>query len=175
MNTSDRPEVTPETGAFRTVRGVFYRAVDPAFAEHALSGSRSVGRYSPPGFPALYLSASAEGVAAAMVAHRDGRSEQLSVLAFEVEAARIVDLRDHTELVPLGIDPAEAAADWQADAAAGRTPPPWRVRETLQARGAQGLIDPSRRRPGLWHLTLFAWNTPGAARVRPHTGAAPRN
>lgn len=167
MSTSVQPEVTPETGAFCTVRGTFYRAVDPAFADHALSGSRSAGRYSPPGSPALYLSASPEGVAAAMIAHRDGRSAQLSVLAFEVEAARIVDLRDHSELALLGIDPADAAADWQSDAATGRTPPSWKAREALRARGAQGLIDPSRRRPGLWHLTLFAWNAPAAPTVRP--------
>src|SRR5699024_11238122 len=83
------------------------------------------------------------------------------------EATGTVDLRDHAELARLGIDPADAAAKWQADASAGRTPPSWGVRSALEDQGARGLIDPSRRRPGLWHLTLFAWNRPGAPTVRP--------
>lgn len=173
MDESPAPAVRRETGAFRTVRGIFYRAVDPAFAAHALAGSTSAGRYSWPGASALYLSASREGVAAAMIAHREERSPQLSVLAVEVEATGIADLRDHQELARLGVDPAQAAAGWEADAAAGRTPPSWSVRTALEARGAQGLIDPSRRRPGLWHLALFTWNRPGSPTVRPAGGHQP--
>ena len=172
MDEAPAPTVLPEDGALRSVHGIFYRAVDPAFADRALTGSSSVGRYSWPAAPALYLSASREGVAAAMIAHRDERSPQLSVLAVEVEATRIADLRDHAELARLGIDPADAAAEWQAAAAAGRTPPSWRVRSALETQGAHGLIDPSRRRPGLWHLTLFAWNRPGAPTVSLLPGAS---
>jgi hypothetical protein len=32
----------------------------------------------------------------------------------------------------------------------------------LERLGAHGLIDPSRKQPHLWHLTLFDWNNPGA-------------
>jgi hypothetical protein len=32
--------------------------------------------------------------------------------------------------------------------------------------GDAGLIDLSRRRPGLWHVILMRWNEPGAPRVR---------
>ena len=150
----------------RTVSGPFYRAVDPAYRASALAGSRSAGRYSPPEVPTLYLSASRDGVAAAMVAHRDERTPDLEVLRFEVEADRIVDLRDRAALVSLGIDPADASADWQGAVARGEVPPSWRVREALEDRGAHGLIDPSRQRPGLWHLCLFRWNTAGAPAVR---------
>ncbi|WP_368074223.1 hypothetical protein [Curtobacterium sp. SGAir0471] len=38
-------------------------------------------------------------------------------------------------------------------------PTSWLVRDRLVALGADGLIDPSRKRPGLWHLVLFRWNT----------------
>ena len=49
---------------------------------------------------------------------------------------------------------------------AGEEPSSWAVRESLEAAGAHGLIDPSRTAPGLWHLTLFRWNDDGGPRVR---------
>ena len=150
----------------RTVAGTFYRAVDPAHRSSALAGSRSAGRYSPPDVPTLYLSASRDGVAAAMIAHTGARVPELDVLGFEVDADRIVDLRAQDALRSIGIDPADAAADWQETVAAGGSPPSWRLRAALEPLGAHGLIDPSRKRPGLWHLTLFRWNCPGAPSVR---------
>ncbi|MBG6191681.1 RES domain-containing protein [Arthrobacter sp. CAN_A212] len=162
----EEPAVTWDSAVMRTVKGLFYRAVDPAHRGTALTGSRSAGRYSPPDVPTLYLSSSPEGVAAAMIAHTDNRTPGLEVLRFEVEAHQIVDLRDHEALKSVGVSPADAAADWQGAVAAGDTPPSWRVREALQSLGAKGLIDPSRKRPGLWHLTLFNWNTDGAPTVR---------
>lgn len=162
----DEPAVTREGAVMRAVTGVFYRAVDPTYRDTAIAGSRSAGRYSPPDVPTLYLSSSPEGVAAAMIAHVDDRTPDLEVLQFEVKANRIVDLRDHEALDSVGVSPADAAADWQQAVAEGDTPPSWKVRETLQSLGAHGLIDPSRKQPGLWHLTLFNWNTDGAPNVR---------
>ena len=149
----------------RRVGGTFYRAVDPAYEEFALAGSRSAGRYSPPDVPTLYLSASSEGVTAAMIAHSSGRSRDLQVMEFDVDAVGIVDLRTHDALRRIGINPDDTAADWQDALANGAVPSSWRVREVLERRGASGVIDPSRKRPGLWHLTLFRWNREGAPTV----------
>ena len=164
------PIVTADDAVMRTVTGTFFRGVDPAYQDAALAGSRSAGRYSPPDVPTLYLSSSRDGVAAAMIAHSNERTAQLKVLQFDVEARRIIDLRDHNALKSLGIDPADAAADWQNVVAGGGSPPSWKVRETLERLGANGLIDPSRKQPHLWHLTLFRWNSDGAPAVRanPH-------
>lgn len=148
------------------VRGTFYRAIDPRFREDAIAGSRSAGRYSRPGEPTLYLSASIDGVEAAMIAHRDARPASLEILELAVEASAIVDLRDAAALAELGIDLADAVAPWQDTAASGGTPPSWAVRDRLVEAGANGLIDPSRKRPGLWHLVLFRWNEPGAPAAR---------
>ena len=112
------PVVEPSAGPFSTVRGIFYRAVDPEYREFALSGSRTAGRFSPPETPALYLSSSREGVAAAMIAHTDNRARALEVLAFEVVASNVVDLRDHERLAVLGINTDGAPAPWQEDVAA---------------------------------------------------------
>ncbi|SDL55510.1 RES family NAD+ phosphorylase [Arthrobacter sp. ok362] len=160
------PLVTQDNAVVRTVTGTFFRAVDPTYRAAALEGSRSAGRYSPPDVPTLYLSSSRDGVAAAMIAHSNGRTPNLEVLRFDVKADGIVDLRDHEALKSIGIDPADAAADWQQVVAGGGSPSSWKVRETLERSGAHGLIDPSRKQPHLWHLTLFTWNVEGSPSVR---------
>lgn len=148
------------------LHGTFYRAIDPLFRSRAITGSRSAGRYSRPTEPTLYLSSSVDGVEAAMIAHRDVRSAELQTLKIDVEASRIVDLRDVSALATIGIDPADAAAPWQEEAQSGGTPRSWAVRDRLLEVGANGLIDPSRKRPGLWHLVLFRWNECDAPVVR---------
>jgi RES domain-containing protein len=164
----DRREARAERSSttFSLVEGTFYRAVDPAHRALALAGSRSAGRFSPPGVPTLYLSSSREGVAAAMLAHVDARTADLEVLVFDVVASGIADLRDRPAMAELGIDVEAAAAPWQDDVAQGRAPLSWGVRDRLVQLGAHGVIDPSRKRPGLWHLTLFAWNGAAAPSVR---------
>lgn len=101
-----------------------------------------------------------------MIAHKGDRPSSLEILKIEVEATCIVDLRDASAAAAVGIDLADAAAPWQETAASGGTPPSWTVRDRLVEAGAHGLIDPSRKRPGLWHLVLFRWNDAGAPVVR---------
>lgn len=148
------------------VRGTFYRAIDPNFREFAIAGSRSAGRYSRAHEPTLYLSSSVDGVEAAMVAHKDARSAALEIIEIEVEAFGIVDLRDANALEAARIDIAHAVAPWQDIAAAGGTSSSWTVRDRLLDAGANGLIDPSRKSPGLWHLVLFRWNEADAPTVQ---------
>lgn len=144
------------------LRGTFYRAIDPSFREFAIAGSRTAGRYSRANEPTLYLSSSIDGVEAAMIAHQDAQVAAREIVEIDVEASGIVDLRDVGALESAGIDLADATAPWQDLAAAGGTPTSWRVRDRLLAGGANGLIDPSRKLPGFWHMVLFRWNEPGA-------------
>jgi RES domain-containing protein len=69
-------------------------------------------------------------------------------------------------LQAVGIDLEDALAPWQAIVEAGGTPRSWTVRDRLIEVGANGLIDPSRKSPGLWHLVLFRWNVAGAPSAR---------
>lgn len=147
------------------IEDVFYRAVDPQHRDDALTGSRSAGRYSRADQPTLYLSSSREGVQAAMIKHRGDRAAVLEVIEVSVQADRIFDLRDACSREEAGISLDDTAAEWTALAAAGQEPPSWTVRQRLEELGAQGLIDPSRKATGLWHLVLFRWNEPGAAQV----------
>ena len=151
---------------FITVEGIFYRAVDPAHLATSLAGSRAAGRHSSPAQPTLYLSATPEGVNAAMKAHRDARSAQLRTLRVEVFAQKVFDLRDADRRARAGISLEEATAPWQDRVAQGLRPSSWDVRDRLVALGAAGVIDPSRQSAGLWHLVLFAWNAQNAPTAR---------
>lgn len=150
---------------FTRVDGMFYRAVDPQYRAEALSGSRNPGRYSSITQPTLYLSASLDGVDAAMQAHKGHRSTELDIIRVHVVAERIVDLRNPLALTTIGLSLNDAVAPWQDIVAAGGRPRSWAVRDRLEACGAQGLIDPSRKAPGLWHLVLFSWNKDDAPQV----------
>ena len=152
------PRVTPAGAGRCRVEGVFFRGVDPAHADTALAGSRAAGRYSSAVQPTLYLSASRDGVAAAMRAHARNRAVDLAVVEVDVVAADVVDLREPADCAAADVDPADAAAPWQGMVAAGGEPQSWGVRRRLEERGAAGLIDPSRQRQGLWHHVLFRWN-----------------
>ncbi len=163
----DEPVVTGSAGFLRNISGTFFRAVDAAHADVALAGSRRAGRYSAPDQPTLYLSASRDGVAAAMIAHGGEAAPMRAVLGFKVMATDIFDLRDGAAIVTVRGAAGDPFAGWQEPAARGNEPPSWRVRGWIEAQGANGLIDPSRQAPGLWHLVLFRWNVPGAPTVVP--------
>ena len=127
-----------------------------------LDGTVLAGRYNRVGECALYMSSSPEGVAAAMA--RYGPAAR-TIVRLEVAAARLVDLRDATACAALGIDPSRAQEDWVAALDRGEEPASWPVADRARTIGADGLIDGSRRAPAAWHLVLFRWNAPGAARV----------
>ncbi|WP_412148681.1 RES domain-containing protein [Curtobacterium flaccumfaciens] len=101
-----------------------------------------------------------------MIAHNDVRPVAVEVVAIDVEASGIVDLRDVSALKAVGIDLEDALAPWQTIAEGGGTPRSWTVRDRLIEVGADGLIDPSRKSLGLWHLVLFRWNVADAPSAR---------
>lgn len=163
---SSQPEFRPTPGGLGSVAGIFYRAVAPAHVGAALSGSQRAGRYSRPDQRTLYLSASRAGIDAAMRAHTTATDPEKSVLTLWVQADAVFDLRDPDAAERVRTMAGEPFGDWQQDLAEGRAPSSWRARDWIAAQGAQGLIDPSRKAPGLWHLVLFHWNVPGAPQVR---------
>jgi RES domain-containing protein len=161
------PEIVPEgLSGFVRVRGTFYRSVLSDADTGALHGSVAAGRYSRPGQRTLYMSATAEGVVAAMRAHPVPEGMSRTIRAVQVEAHGIFDLRDDQACAEAGIRRQDALAPWQDLVASGGQPPSWAVRARLEEIGAHGLIDPSRKASGLWHLVLFRWNVPGGPVVR---------
>lgn len=155
---SQEPSVRATGGLFSATEGTFCRAVDPEYRLEALAGSRDAGRYSSPQQPTLYLSSSRQGADTAMIAHGDRQTPELEIMELHVDAERLVDLRDPAARDAAGVTLDDALVPWQEIIARGEEPSSWAVRQRLEELGAHGLIDPSRKRPGLWHLVLFRWN-----------------
>lgn len=148
---------------FAAYAGPCWRAVAAGAESVALVGTIRAGRYNRPGEHSLYMSGSPHAVAAAMA--RYGEAPR-TVLRLDVQADRLVDLRDEDACARLEVDTTGTKKDWIAALNAGVEPPSWRASDRARALGARGLIDRSRRLPGEWHLVLFRWNVEGGAVVR---------
>ena len=164
---TDEPLVNPTRRHLCSISGSFFRTVDPRYKDGALSGSRAPGRYSRGNQKTLYLSASRAGTEAAMIAHQNCETRPQCTLRFHVQAENIFDLRDEQALHDVRVAAGDPFVNWQEVVAKGQEPLSWRVRDWVEAQGAMGLIDPSRRAPGLWHLVLFQWRVLGSAIVSP--------
>lgn len=101
-----------------------------------------------------------------MIAHNDVQPEAVAIVAIDLEASGIVDLRDVSAAKAIGIDLEDALAPRQRIAEGGGKPRSWTVRDRLIEVGADGLIHPSRKSLGLWHLVLFRWNVADAPSAR---------
>ncbi|MTH95441.1 RES domain-containing protein [Roseibium sp. RKSG952] len=123
---------------------------------------RPPSRFNRPRQDALYLSPDETSARVAIGQYVTEANQERVLLTFEVRTANLLDLR-HPEAIGLYED---ARQSWIPVLEAGGEPPSWRAADRIRAMGFDGLIDPSRRRPGLWHVTLFRWNRPGAPTVR---------
>lgn len=101
-----------------------------------------------------------------MQAHPSAPGTNRDILSMAVSASRIADLRSDAVFKLIGLCPDDAFGPWQDIVAQGGEARSWAVRDAVERIGAQGLIDPSRTAPGLWHLVLFRWNDGESASVR---------
>lgn len=99
-----------------------------------------------------------------MKAHSE-TNERRCVLRFDVNATDVFDLRVPDALAEVRRNAGEPFGEWQSIAASGGEPSSWRARDWMESCGAKGLIDPSRKEPGLWDLVLFRWNVADAPTV----------
>lgn len=158
-------EIIKSRDPFVRVSGIFYRAVSDSLGVDPMAGSVAAGRYSRPSQRTLYMSSSEEGVTAAMHAHPVRSGENRLTWPLMVDADRIADLRDDAIFQVIRMQREDALRPWQEGLAKGDEPTSWAVRAALESMGAAGLIDPSRKAPGLWHLVLFHWNKPNTPSV----------
>lgn len=139
------------------VCGEFVKLALASEAHVALSRGmtgRPPARFNRLGQDALYLSPDAMSANVAIGQYIRPDDPPRVLLRFNVGRCRLFDLR-HPDAAVIYVD---AARPWQAPLAAGEDPASWRASDLLRAQGFIGLVDPSRRRPGLWHITLFRWN-----------------
>ena len=122
---------------------------------------RPEARYNRRGQNALYLSVDERSARVAMRKYAKDITAPLVLVRFEVEACQLVDLQ-HADMSAYKT---RASQGWQAAIANGYEPASWEVADLLRENQAIGLIDPSRKDPDTWHVTLFRWNEPGAPMV----------
>jgi len=55
--------------------------------------------------------------------------------------------------------------DWRQAFRNGEVAQSWVVADKIRQLNCAGLIDPSRKNPQLWHVTLFRWNDADSPKV----------
>lgn len=146
------------------VSGLFVKIIwaqDPDV--HLLQGiaERPAARFNRKGQDALYLSPDVESARVAIGQDVREGDRPRDLLTVDVGPCALFDLR-HPGAADIY---AAASQPWRHLVATGKAPPSWDAADKLRSAGYVGLIDPSRRRAGLWHITLFQWNTDGAPQV----------
>lgn len=147
------------------VSGIFVKIAFEDTADVSLvrgQVDRPAARFNRRGQDALYLSPD-EGSARVAIGEYVRADDPPRVLVrYEVERCTLVDLRhpDAAEIYAL------ARQSWQDVLARGNDPKSWEAADKIRKAGHVGLIDPSRQKPGLWHITLLRWNEDGSPAIR---------
>ena len=151
----------------RVLSGRYYRMKFLHEAEDILGPARAAeGRSHYGGQRALYLLETERGTAIASKRYVRPGDPPRAIFPLLVTAARVVDLRDAEATKALCIDTTHRAADWQSIRARGLPSPTWEISDRVRDLGLDGMLYASRSEPSLTHLTLFRWNSTGAAQVR---------
>jgi RES domain-containing protein len=164
-------------------RGHAYRAHNPRWSWSPLSGEGAAkhgARFNAKGVPALYLSIDPS---TAILEASQGfafKFQPLTLVAYEVDCADIVDLRSETELRAWDIEPRDLNCPWKLLAEHGRPVPSWDLAEHLRASGQAGIVVPSFA-PGATganiNLVLWIWSNelPHKVTVIDDEGRLPRD
>lgn len=151
--------------SYTDISGTFVKIMhpqDPLLALKRHAPKRPAARYNRLGQDALYLSVDEHSARVAMAKYLNTIDHPLVLVEFEIERCRLVDLR-HKDAKDLRM---LASQDWKAELQEGHEPTSWKISDMLRARNEIGLMDPSRKEPSVWHVTLFRWNEAGAPHVR---------
>ena len=162
---STRPSTPRRCDVLTDVSGTFVKIAFADAGDIALArgiSDRPLARFNRRGQDALYLSPDEDSARVAIGEYVTADNPARVLLRFEVELCSLLDLR-HPEAALLC---EQARQSWKRAIANGEEPSSWAAADHIRSLGHVGLIDPSRRRPGLWHITLFRWNEAGAPRVQ---------
>ena len=153
--------------------GPAYRGHNPRWSFAPTSGEGAAihgGRFNPKGVPALYLATTIEGAIAEATQGLAYKFNPLTLCAYDVDCADIVDLTSDEKCREAGIESVVLASPWFGDIAEGRRPASWRIHDAL-APAAAGILVPSfavGAPASLTNLVLWDWAETGPRAVRVH-------
>jgi len=163
--------------------GLVYRAHHPRWSYDPLSGNgakKHGGRFNPPGCAALYLSL--DPTTAWMEAQQGFpfKPQPMTLVAYEIDCAKIADLNDEQQLVNMGSSLQELGCSWEDLATHQIEPPTWRLAERLRTLEIAGILVRSFA-PGCTaknqNLVLWQWSAlePNSVRVIDDFGRLPKS
>ena len=127
-------------------KGIVFRAHKPRRSISPTSGEGARfhgGRFNPKGVAALYTSLEES---TAFAEHQQGflhRPQPMTLCAYEVECADILDLTDSANRKSYKIRPSDLACPWEDLIDRKITPPSWEISQRLMNAGVAGIIVPS--------------------------------
>ncbi|QMW24724.1 RES domain-containing protein [Sandaracinobacteroides saxicola] len=126
--------------------GLVFRAHHPGWAHQPLSGDGARqwgGRFNPPGMAALYTSLRFE---TAWLEAQQGfafKAQPMTLCAYRVDCAHVLDLTDAATLTALDIDAATLACPWEGLLSRRAPVPSHDLAKRLAAQRTAGIIVPS--------------------------------
>lgn len=156
----------------RRFTGIVYRAHHPKWAYEPLSGNGAKkygGRFNRSGSPALYTSL--DPTTAWMEAQQGFpfKPQPMTLVAYAVNCANIVDLNDKNVLESIGCSAHELACPWENMVTQKHEPPTWLLADKLQTSGARGILVRSFASgctENNQNLVLWAWDETGPNSVQ---------
>ncbi|WP_245579991.1 RES family NAD+ phosphorylase [Niveispirillum irakense] len=163
--------------------GVVYRAHHPrwAFAPDSGEGAaRFGGRFNPLGTPALYTALRLQGAWTEAQQGFPFKAQPMTLMAYQVDCADMVDLTDAAILAALGVTGADLACAWEDVADRGQEPPSWALARRLIGEGCAGILAPSfaaGAQPGDVNAIFWRWSPvpPHQVQVVDDAGRLPRD
>jgi RES domain-containing protein len=166
-----------------TLTGFVDRAHNPRWAFAPDSGHGAAangGRFNPMGLPALYTSRRFETAWLEAQQAFPFKAQPMTLCAYEVDCAEILDLTEPPTLAAHGIDPADLACAWKDLSTRGIKPSTWLLAERLIAGGTAGIIVPSfAKGTGAADINVVFWDwapdPPHQVRVIDDHGRLPKD
>ncbi len=149
--------------------GRVYRGFNPRWSYDPDSGEgakRNGGRFNRPGVDCLYTSASPETAWLEAQQAFVFKTQPLTLCAFEVSCADILDLTDHAVRRKVDVTLDDMACAWEDMISTGNKPPSWQIADRLISLGAAAIVTPSfASRAGVSDINIVFWKW---SRRKPH-------